>query len=72
MHGVPNQMPDAATEVQKKSERDPEKHNLADPGCDSVLHHAIGLWSRRSRHKPDDQRNGAATQGDARDPVENR
>lgn len=49
VHGVPNQMPNAAAQVQEKGEGGPEKHNLADPGCDSALHHTIGMRSRRSR-----------------------
>src|SRR5665213_1086576 len=70
--GVPHQMADAATEMQKKGERGPEQHDPAAPGRDGCLHRGIGLRSPRSRYQPDDQDHGAGAQKYACDPIEDR
>src|SRR6185312_5055723 len=70
--GVPDQMADAAAEMQKKSEGGPEEHDPANPRPDGCLHSVIGLRSRRRRNQPDDEHNGAGTQEYPSDPVEDR
>src|SRR6185437_8175040 len=70
--GVPDQMADAAAEMQKKSEGGPEQHDPTDPGRDGCLHRSIGMRSPRRRNQPDDKHNRTATQNNSGDPVEDR
>src|SRR6185437_16950282 len=69
---VPNQMADAAAEMQKKGEGSPEQNDSADPGCDGCLHRRIGLRPPRSRNQPDNQDNGAGAQKYSGNPIEDR
>src|SRR5579872_4363236 len=72
VHGIPDQMADATAEVQKKGEGGSNQPDLSDPGRDGALDGNVGLRPSRGRHEPNDQPDGADTQKDASDPIENR
>ena len=72
MHGVPDQVADAAAEMQDKGEGVPEQHDPADQGRDGPLYHAIGKRARRHRREPTDRHNGADIHEDAGNPDEDR
>jgi hypothetical protein len=65
-------MADATAEVHEKGEGGSNQYGLADPGRDGALDGSVGLRPSRSRHEPNNQSNGADTQKDASDPIENR
>src|SRR6185312_854580 len=70
--GIPDQMADAAAQMQKKAEGGPEQKYLANPRPDGLLNRSIGLRSPSSRYQPDDQDNGTGAQKYPGDPIEDR
>ena len=66
--GVPDEMTDATAQMQEEGEGAAEQHDLADPGSDRALNHAVCPGTIRRSAQPDHQAHGAKAQnypGDA-------
>ena len=62
MHGVPDEMTDAAAQVQEEGEAASEEHDSTQRASDHALHGGIGFGPRGGRAQPDYQSDGPQTQ----------
>src|SRR6185437_284431 len=58
VNGVPDQVADAAAQVQEEGEGEAEQHDPAAPGGADAMYRAVGSWPHGRRGQPDDQANG--------------
>ena len=72
MDSVPDEMADAAAQMQEKGEGASEQHDLAERGSDHALHGGVGFGPRGGRAQPHDQSDSAQTQNHAGDTVGDR
>ena len=72
MHGVPDEMTDAAAQVQEEGEAASEEHDLTERGSDHALHGGIGFGPRGGRAQPHYQSDSAQTQNHAGDTIGDR